>query len=125
MRMRKDFLCSFALCIIFSFFLGLARCSSHLNFVTLTVSNASSIGAEAMAPAFSVALEDMAVKYPILYQNYGLNFVSIAPPGPDACTPSAAWTVTEKMSQLYGSGSLASSDGIQIILTPGKINFFQ
>jgi hypothetical protein len=111
-------------CAICNFSLfSVCTCSaSHFNFLIITVSNTSSISAEAMAPGFSVAFDEMALKYPSLYRNFSVSYIDIAPPGtgPDTCTPVALWMVTERISQLYGSGELGLRSGTQIILTPGK-----
>jgi hypothetical protein len=96
--------------------------ASQLNFMIITVSNISSISAEAMTPGFSAAFDEMALKYPSLYRNFSVSYIDIAPPGTgaDTCSPVASWMVTERISQLYGSGELGLRSGTQIILTPGK-----
>jgi hypothetical protein len=107
-------------------FLRLLLCGSfffnkgngHLSFLTVTVSDALSIGTEAMSPGFSVALEEMTNRYPILFENHTSSYVSISPPGPDACSPAGAGEVTKRISQLYESEDFFRS--INVILTPGK-----
>jgi hypothetical protein len=96
-------------------------CASQLNFIIITVSNISSISAEAMTPGFSVAFNQMALKYPSLYRNFSVSFIDITPPGTgaDTCSPVASWMVTERISQLYGSDAFGLTGGTQIILTPG------
>jgi hypothetical protein len=107
-------------CIVY-FYVKLDQCYSQLNFLTVTVSNFPAISAEATNPGFSIALEDMAVKYPALYRNYSVSHVDIEPLSPYVCSPAAAWKVTERIGQLYGSGSLKSTDEKPVImLTPGQ-----
>jgi hypothetical protein len=111
-------------CTVF-FYAKFDLCMSPLDFLTITVGSAPSFNAEAMDPGFSVALQEMARKYPALYQNYNITYVDIEPLGMDVCTPVAQWKVTERISQLYGSGSFQSTFGTKIMLTPGKTEFLK
>jgi hypothetical protein len=112
----------FALVSTIRIFCHFSVCSaSQLNFMIITVSNISAISAEAMAPGFSVAFDEMVLKYPSLYRNFSVSYIDIAPPGTgaDTCGLVASWMVTERISQLYGSGEFGLRSGTQIILTPG------
>jgi hypothetical protein len=106
---------------VFLFSLQFDPSSGRLNFLIVTVTNAPSIGAAAMAPGFSIALEDMSIKYHTLFKDYSITTVSIAPADQDICSPGASWLLTERISQLYGAGALSSTDGQRIILTSGKV----
>ena len=53
-------------------------CHAKLNILTMTSGSVPSIGTVSIQPTYLVALEDMALKYPALYDNFTLQDVSIA-----------------------------------------------
>ena len=52
------------------FFLRHSRTIARLNIMTLTGGRSTGAGTEALSPTFDIALEDMAVKYPVLFKDY-------------------------------------------------------
>ena len=64
--------------IVYIVLLLVRLCHAKLNILTMTSGSVPSIGTISIQPTYLVALEDMALKYPALYDNFTMQDVSIA-----------------------------------------------
>ena len=101
---------------------SICGCMGHLNFIILTVGDYPTIGPRIMLPAFYVALEKMATKYPGLYANYTVQHVGTAlitdESNLEVCSPSGYGAVVVNFTQVYHRGSFSFAEGVPVILTP-------
>ncbi|XP_055347564.1 atrial natriuretic peptide receptor 3-like [Paramacrobiotus metropolitanus] len=84
----------------------------QLNIVTISASSNAGSGVEPMQSAFAVAMEDMIIKYPRLYQNHTRTNLTLK----ENVCKDYEWTFPSNVSSWYGKGYF-DRPGLTIILT--------